>query len=86
VTRIFGILAVGGSSPSADPPGGWETALIVMGTLVVTCFVVVILVERIDLRIELNGWLQKLMESERHRREPPDGRPAPVDDEQSSGY
>jgi hypothetical protein len=68
VTRVLGILAVGGGSQAADQPGGWGTALIVMGTLVLTCFVVVLVVERIDLRIELNRWLRKLMENDRRQQ------------------
>jgi hypothetical protein len=62
VTSIYGILAVGRSSQSADPPGGWGTPLIVIGTLLATVLVVVLVVEPIDLRIELNRWLRKLMD------------------------
>jgi hypothetical protein len=46
VTSIYGILAVGRSSQSADPPGGWGTPLIVIGTLLATVLVVVLVVAR----------------------------------------
>ncbi len=80
MTSVLGILAVGGGSQSADPPGDWGMALIVMGTLVVTFFVAMLVVERIDVRIELNRWLRTFMASQRRRQEPPD-RPEHVDEE-----